>query len=468
MKFVSSLTMLGAATGAMAAQGHNHMHRHVVERGSPVEKRAAQVTETVPATATVWQLQNGKDLTYEEVQQGIKEGKYVVVADETPAPSAVVVPSTTAVPTSSAIPTSTSIAEGEFVEIKSSSSTPSTTVVPTTSSVAPTTSSVSVAPTTSSTPSTFSTPISTSVVPSSTVQPVTSAKPSSIVSSVVSTATGISEDFPSGTLSCSELPEAYGAVYLEWLALEGWSGIQLTPEYSVGDSSIGSISEVNAGSGGCQANSFCSYACPEGYQKSQWPKAQGSLGQSVGGLYCNADGKLELSNEDFSTICIQGTGAITVVNNLSEQVAICRTDYPGYEAETIPLVATAGGTHQLTCPDASNYYTWEGSETSAQYYVNPKGYSEDVACVWGSSGSNLGNWAPLNLGVGKDTLGQTYISLIPNTPTNPDGILDFNVAIKGDISGTCSYSGGKYYDDSGENTDGCTVSKDDICFWGLS
>jgi len=199
------------------------------------------------------------------------------------------------------------------------------------------------------------------------------------------------------------------------------------------------------------------YACPEGYQKSQWPEPQGSLGQSIGGLYCNADNKLEISNTNFTTICIEGTGTVSVTNNLEDDVVICRTDYPGYEAETVPHVATAGMTKALTCPDAAKYYTWKGSETSAQYYVNPKGANESSACVWGSSGTDLGNWAPVNMGVGKDVNGATWISLIPNSPTNPDGTLDFTITIKGDISGTCYYSGGKYYDADGEIDAGCTV-----------
>lgn len=442
-----AVLLLGAATSAAASQGHSHKHRHVnrndEKRGSPVEKRVAMVTETVAGpTATEYVLQNGQALTYEQVQEGIEQGKYVLVVEsDTTSIASATIPSTV-VASSTVIPTtsSSSVAEAaaEFVQVTKSSA--SSTVVPTTSAT-PTTSSSTVEPT----------PSSTSIAETS-----STAKASPTESSATSTATGISEDFPSGELPCSALPTGYGAIYIDWLNLDGWTGIQETPDYTPGDSSISSISEKT--SGGCTANTFCSYACEEGYQKSQWPTAQGSLGQSVGGLYCNADGMLELSNTDFSTICIQGTGTISVTNTLDDQVVICRTDYPGYESETIPLVSSAGSTKQLVCPDASNYYTWEGSETSAQYYVNPKGASESEACVWGESGTDLGNWAPVNLGVGMDTLGVTYISLIPNSPTNPDGKLDYTITIKGDTSGTCYYSDGTYYDDNGENADGCTVS----------
>lgn len=465
MKFLDALALLSAASSAVASQGHsNHKHRHLNRNdekrgGSPVENRAAMVTELIPGpTETVYQLQNGEDLTYEEVQEGVKEGKYVLmVEDGTTAVASTSISSATTTP----VPTTSSAAEAAaFIQVTTSSS--SSIVVPTTTAaelIQVTTSSSSsiVVPTTSS---------STSVAKTSTSVAETSTKASSVVSSTASTATGISEDFPSGELDCSALPTAYGAVYLDWLDLDGWSGIQETPDYSTDDLSISSISEKTSGS--CTANSFCSYACPEGYQKSQWPVAQGSLGQSVGGLYCNADGKLELSNTNFSTICIEGTGTISVQNTLDEQVVICRTDYPGYESETIPLVSTAGSTKQLTCPDASQYYTWKGSETSAQYYVNPKGATEAEACVWGSSGTDLGNWAPVNLGVGMDTLGVTYISLIPNSPTNPDGVLDFTITIKGDTSGTCYYSDGKYYDDDGENSSGCTVEVSGTAYYELS
>ena len=75
---------------------------------------------------------------------------------------------------------------------------------------------------------------------------------------------------------------------------------------------------------------MCSYACPAGYQKSQWPEAQGASAQSVGGLMCGTDGKLHLTNPGLSKkLCIEGTGLVNVQNNLNKNAAICRTDYPG-------------------------------------------------------------------------------------------------------------------------------------------
>jgi hypothetical protein len=167
---------------------------------------------------------------------------------------------------------------------------------------------------------------------------------------------------------------------------------------------------------------------------------------------------LELSRTSVSQICTAGVGNVKVQNKLTTNVAVCRTDYPGLESETIPLNTQPGQTYPLTCPDASDYYSWESLPTSAQYYINPNGTSEADACQWGSKGFNIGNWAPVNAGVGKSTDGTTYISLLPNTPTNPDGTLDFCITITGDISGSCSYSGGTYYQDGVQSSTGCTVA----------
>lgn len=128
----------------------------------------------------------------------------------------------------------------------------------------------------------------------------------------------------------------------------------------------------------------------------------------------------------------------------------------GTESETIPLLASAGETADLTCPDGDTYFKWEGKTTSAQYYVNPSGYGTDEACQWGSSSLPIGNWAPINLGVGT-TDGATWLSIIPNSPTTTE-TLDFDISIEGDdLSGSCSYSGGTFTTATGTTTSGCTV-----------
>jgi hypothetical protein len=160
---------------------------------------------------------------------------------------------------------------------------------------------------------------------------------------------------------------------------------------------------------------------------------------------------------------MRGADAVTILvqNKLSKNVAVCRTDYPGTESETVPVNAQPGSTANLTCPDADNYYKWQGGKTSAQYYVNPAGVAVEDACTWGSSANPWGNWAPMNVGVGWSN-GAAWLSIFQNAPTT-DVKQDYTVEIVGDsISGTCRYQNGQYCGganyDSCSSTTGCTVS----------
>ncbi|RDW77160.1 hypothetical protein BP6252_05213 [Coleophoma cylindrospora] len=435
MKF-STIALLSSAAGLVAAQ-HRHQHRHQQGRhGSPVELRdVTGTTETAAGpTTTVYEM-GGKELSWEEVEAGLKDGSLVVVGDTI----TTVIPSTSTSATPTPSPSSSATSEAaQFYQVKSSTSSSSTSsyVAPTTSST-----STSVAPTTTSTSQAATT--STSAAAAST-------------SSTSSSGSGVDADFPSGELDCSTFPTGYGAIAYDYLGLGGWIGIQETPGYTTTASDIVTI--VTGTSGGCTKDSFCSYACPAGYQKSQWPTAQGSTGQSVGGLYCNSAGKLELSRPSYKTLCMAGVGGVTVKNSLSKTVSICRTDYPGTESETVPLAVAAGATEAVCNPSSSTSYTWEGKVTTAQYYINPSGYDVTEACTWGSSGTNIGNWAPLNMGLGQSTSGITYLSLFQNSPTNTDGCLDFSINITGDVSGKCSYSNCKYYLNGVESSTGCTIT----------
>jgi hypothetical protein len=441
MKF-SRLALVGAAT-LVVAQPHNHMHRHAARHGTSIDPRGASTTTTVPGPiVTIFELQ-GEVIPADEVEAGLAAGIYVLVGDKistvlaaatstTPTPTST---STSTSTTPTPTPSSSSAEVAQFIQLTSSS---------TSTSATPSSSSTSAAPTTTSAPA------SSPVVSAESVSTSTSS----------SSGSGVDSDFPSGKILCSTFPSDYGAVAADWLELGGWTGIQQVPNFSTADSVISYIETAVAGSSGCTADSFCSYACPAGYQKSQWPTAQGATGQSVGGLYCNSNGYLELSRTSSTKICEPGVGNIQVINSLSTNVAICRTDYPGTESETVALNTLPGQTYEVCNPDASTYYTWEGSATSAQYYINPAGTAVSDACIWGSAGSNAGNWAPVNMGVGKSTSGETFISLFPNTPTNPDGVLNFSIEITGDVSGSCSYEGssGTYYNNGVASSTGCTVS----------
>ena len=158
-----------------------------------------------------------------------------------------------------------------------------------------------------------------------------SASPTAIVE-----AQGVEKEFPDGKLDCSEFPSGYGAIEVPWMGIGGWSGIQYP---QIEGNTVTHIDTAIPGGENCTAGAMCSYACPPGYQKSQWPSAQGSTGQSVGGLLCNQNSKLTLTNPGLSkSLCIRGTGATKVKNQLMTNAAICRTDYPGLKRAQISII----------------------------------------------------------------------------------------------------------------------------------
>lgn len=426
-----SITLLAAAVAVSAAQPHRHGHQHLHKaKRNPVPNPVADYA-SVPGPTEIVYVLNGELIPENEVQQGIKNGSLVFASD------------------------------GQL-----SSAAPPTYSAPSTSAPAP---SIYVAPTTSSKPAAVTT--SKAPAPSSTKAAAATSKAAAAPSyssgsgsgSWGSDATGVDADFPDGELSCSTFPSEYGAVPVEWTGLGGWTGIQSCE----GSDSTGYENIMTKIKGDtCSEGDYCSYACPPGYQKSQWPTTQGKTGQSIGGIKCTG-GKLHLTNPDMSKkLCMRGADDVVVLieNNLSKNVAVCRTDYPGTESETVPVNAMPGSTANLTCPDADNYYKWQGGSTSAQYYVNPAGVAVEDGCQWGTDANPWGNFAPMNIGVGYSN-GAAWLSIFQNAPTT-DAKLDFCVEIKGDgVSGTCKYSNGQYcgganYDDC-STTKGCTVSNID-------
>lgn len=127
---------------------------------------------------------------------------------------------------------------------------------------------------------------------------------------------------------------------------------------------------------------------------------------------------------------------------------------------SIPTDAQPGTIKKLSCPD-QGFYKWQGSKTSAQYYINPAGLSVEQACRWGSPGDSFGNFAPGVLGVGFDN-GRAWLSIQANIPTQPNVKLPYTIELQGDsLSDSCRYQNGQYC--SGKNyqtctTSGCTVS----------
>lgn len=49
--------------------------------------------------------------------------------------------------------------------------------------------------------------------------------------------------------------------------------------------------------------------------------------------------------------------------------------------------------------------------TYTSFYINPPGVTTDQACVWGSSASPIGNWAPYVAGANTDGSGNTFVKL---------------------------------------------------------
>lgn len=407
MKFNSFLLTVAAAGSMVAAQHHHSHHHHHVERDAKK-----------PAYAYVL---NGQPISQEQVCEGIARGTLAFADPNAPK---------------------------ELCQGSSSSTSSSSSSEPTSSA-------------TSSSSSSESSPTS-----------------SPSAGGGDDNSQGVDRDFPDGEIGCDSFPHEYGAVPLNYLGLSGWSGVQFV---SIIGEAVSHISTAVSGET-CKDGSMCSYACPAGYQKSQWPTTQGSTGQSVGGLACK-NGKLHLTNPGLSKkLCIPGTGGVNVKNTLGDNVAVCRTDYPGKlyclfvlflgflsnefnvagtESETIPLNVVGGASQPLTCPNGATYFKWQGKTTSAQYYVNNKGVSQEDACKWSKPGSGSGNFAPINLGVGESNGGK-WLSMFRNTPTVNTN-LNFNVRIDGDhLSGSCSYENGQFKG-SGASGSGCTVSIPSTC-----
>ncbi|EGU84748.1 murein transglycosylase [Fusarium oxysporum f. sp. conglutinans race 2 54008] len=426
MKNLITYTLAATLAAGATAQHHQHQHMHARRHaGSKVEKRDPDViTEyVVAATETVYEL-GGEEIDIHAAKAGLDGGSLVIVGESNPTYDAPAAPATSAAQPKKVSQPKKEVG-AQFYESKTAAA---TTAVPKPVYSAP-----------AATQSKASKPKSS--------KPKTSGSSSSYSGS--SGATGVDKTFESGTIDCSEFPSEYGAVALDWLNLGGWSGIQYCPDFSFASKLIYQIDTAISGDG-CKPGAMCSYACPVGYQKTQWPAAQGSERESIGGLYCNKDGKLELTRDGYDTLCEPGVGGVTIQNDLDEQVVTCRTDYPGTENMVVPAVAEPGSNVAVCNPNQDKYYVWDGVGTSAQYYVNKKGYTVEEACVWDSSkGKDAGNWAPVVLGVGMKN-GMTFVSIFQNSPTST-ALLDFNIEIKGGNK-KCSYVNGQWSEGTGCTT----------------
>ena len=262
----------------------------------------------VPGPTVVAYELNGKAISADEVSAGIADGS-LKWANGVPAPAAQV--TSAAAPS---VPAASAPAPSSEAPAPSSSAAPA----PSSSAAPDAGAQFYQKPESSSTSGPASS--STSAAATSASKPASTGSSSSD-SSYSSSAKGVDKEFPSGELDCGTFPSDYGAISVDWLKLDSWIGIQFVS--GSGDLIRNAVEEEK-----CVEGTMCSYACPAGYQKSQWPTTQGSTGQSIGGLSCSG-GKLHLTNPAFKTLCIKGTGKVKVQNKLGSNVAVCRTDYPG-------------------------------------------------------------------------------------------------------------------------------------------
>lgn len=412
MRFSTALaTTLIGANAIVSALPHMHVKRDeecVTTVTDAHQHKRAVAVEYVYQTVTV----DGQGQTIGRIS--------AVTENETVSPTSTLTPSTGAATTTSS--PAAAVTTSPSAEVATSSSPASKAAETTTSSSSP----AQVASSTSSSAKATSTSVSTG---------------SGGIAGDLAAFSGPNQKFQDGTIPCSQFPAGQGVIAIDWINQGGWSGIE-NPDTSTG--------------GSCADGSYCSYACQAGMSKTQWPSSQPSDGRSVGGLYCK-NGLLYRSNTNNDYLCEWGSPSAYVVSELNQGVAICRTDYPGTENMVIPTYVGAGQTQPLTVVDQDTYYTWQGMKTSAQYYVNNAGVSTQDGCVWGTAGSGIGNWAPLNFGAGY-TNGVSYLSLIPN-PNNKTP-LNFNVKIVASdsssvVQGECYYENGQY---NGSGSDGCTVA----------
>ncbi|RYP30383.1 hypothetical protein DL767_006291 [Monosporascus sp. MG133] len=155
----------------------------------------------------------------------------------------------------------------------------------------------------------------------------------------------------------------------------------------------------------CVEGTWCPIACPPGQVMNQWkPQTTYAFPESTfGGLYCGEGGTLEFPFKD-EPCCVDGTGAVDVVNKCGDVVSFCQTVLPGYEDMIIPT--DVYDTATIAVPD--NKY-WAG--TAAHYYINAPGVDSSKGCIWGDSSTPIGNWSPYVAGANTVSGGTTFVKV---------------------------------------------------------
>ncbi|KAH7068156.1 hypothetical protein BKA63DRAFT_423691 [Paraphoma chrysanthemicola] len=417
---ISDIATIAAVAGVAAAGPHGYLHRHAHR-----DARPDAVVYAPAAIETVLKyILDGHEISADDVRQGIANGTLEWGADGILSTSAL---APVAIPTPKPKPEDKP--KPKPVEDKPKSDPkPSVSAQPVEKPVA--TSSTEAAPKPSGSGS----------------QVDTSLKTAEQLVDKDGSCASCDTEFPNNKIPCTQFPYGYGAMPIHQEGLGGWSGIQ-DPVYRGADG-FDNIRTTVSGSckdgSCCKPGSFCSYGCPNPYLKLSFPKKQGRTGQTVGGLYCNDNGKLEMADGSIGkSMCGPDSRhmKVKVQNKLSKSVSICRTDYPGTESMTFPLTVGPGQTGFLANPDQNKYFFWSGNPTSAHYYVNKQGVSEDEACTWAKPGDDRGNWAPAIIGTSWDdiNMNQGYSSLKQNE-LRKDVPLDYSITFTGDgVVSPCKY-----------------------------
>ena len=305
MKSSDILAVLAATLSVVEAHSHEHGRRHTHGR----KARAVDVVN-VPETVVTYEL-DGKTISKEDVCKGIADGTLIWPpgADRSVDCAAKPASSSSVAEVAAPTPKSKAKAGAELLE-KPIESEPSSS-----------SSSEAAAPTPAKPKSKSKSDLATGVISGLTGY-----------AAKIASNPNTDKEFEDGVVDCGDFPEAYGAIPIDWVHLDGYSGIQyvtIEGEYATDvDTAIAGdkCEEKNDG-----RTTFCSYSCPPGYQKSQWPSEQGPEGKalSIGGLKCE-NGKLHLTNPTLSKkLCIKGNEKVKVKNEMSGNSPICRTDYPG-------------------------------------------------------------------------------------------------------------------------------------------
>jgi hypothetical protein len=138
--------------------------------------------------------------------------------------------------------------------------------------------------------------------------------------------------FVDGTVSCDQVPAQFGAdpSMNYYLGGNGWLNSQIGNMQGDAVANLRNAVGCNAASMGPDQVMFCNYNCPDGMLPSQRPATQGINGESVGGLQCK-NGLLYKTNMASDVLCVPPSNKVNVevVNNLPQEVVICRTNYPG-------------------------------------------------------------------------------------------------------------------------------------------